>query len=433
MKVDAFRTWARNYSYTISEPNKPPKTHFIAEQWLSAKVRKSVDTENFNPAHPRIYVDPLNRLRTFNTFADLPTFPPTMRRDKVAPFVEHMKFLFGPEFTNGMAFLAWTVHRPEVRVQFALLHIAIHHGIGRGFLKHLTKHLLGSEYIRNPSLKDFMIGQFNEWLYRSLLLTFDEVRQKSVKFAVQDQLRELITERRMAINRKNLPRFEADIFANIIFLSNHLDALQIPDQDRRLWVVVNYEEPKDEAYYDRLYGLLDDPEALAQIHALLAEYLVVRTFNPNGRAPVTKFTHQARNASKSELELELTEICARLRSVGARVIYKRHFFELCRHFDVSLPQDILSRHGGGSSKEKAQFWAIMSELNVLRTTRVTPSQEASRIVGSIEGKQEMLVLDLHLANASLESLRELAEELAVNKFLNLQIETHYRQRARNLM
>lgn len=423
MTVEAFKTWAKNYSYVAEK-----KVVYLADYWLLSRWRKTADTENFRPDLPVLYRDPQTDVATFNTYVTPPTFEFTRETSRIQPILDHIRLLFDEEFENAMSFLAWTVHRPDVRVQFALLHVAPHHGLGRGWLKELLVRLLGRDYVKNPTLGDFMVGQFNEWLYRSLFVIFDEVRQKGdTKFKVQDKLREMITERRMMINRKNMPRFDADIYCNVMFLSNHLDALQIPDQDRRLWAVACLAEPQAPEYYTRLYALLDDAEALAQFYWALRPWLDNANFNPHGRAPITSALQYMREASKSELDMELTELVKHLRDIGVRAIYKRHFFELCRQREISLPHDLTSSTGGGSAKERAQFWAIMGDQNVTRTKRVRQSIAAVAATGAREGESEILLLDISLTKAERKAQQEQAEETALSRFLPRQLDTAYQE------
>jgi len=414
-KLEHFKHWSAPYCYR-TDPKKPYA--FIADHWLKSVDRVTVEAEGFNPLAERLYHDVMDGGRVFNTFGGMPKFDKTDRRNLIGPILDQLKYLFGEEYENALSFFAYTIHRPAVRIQFALLHISPHHGTGRGWLKQLMATMVGTKHTKSPTLQDFMSNQFNDWIYQSLFCTFDEVRQKSVKFAVQDRLRELITERRMMVNRKYRDPAEMDIYCNLMFLSNHLDALQIPDNDRRLWVVVASDPPRDADWYNLIYQTIEDRDAVAQFYWFLTDYLDVPGFNPNGRAPVSADTKLVRESSKSEMEAELTSLVTGLYRLGVMALYKPHFFELCKELNMPIPPDMFSRNGGGSGKERAKFWAVMSDIGVTRSNRVRPSNAAmAAMPNSAQEGTELLVLDVRTAQSPLETQKALAEAAATNRFL----------------
>ena len=429
--ISDFRNWAAPYHY-VATTEKGKKLHYMADDWLTARARVTVDREGFHPKAARLYTDLMTGERVFNTFTPMPYFQPTKQRDLIKPILDQLEYLFKEELPNALSYLAYTFHRPEVRLQFALLHISPYHGTGRGWLKQLIAQGVGTKYFQTPTLNDFMTGSFNEWIYQSLFCAFDEVRQKSVKFSVQDRLRELITERRMQVNRKYMPKINADIHANLMFLSNHLDALQIPDEDRRLWVVVNYDPPKDAAWYSVCYAAIENNEAMRQFYWFLQDYLDVPGFNPNGRAPVTRHLSQVRDAARSELEVDMTVLVGQLRRTGVRAIYKAHFYALCKQLSVPLPTELTSRAGGGSAKERAMFWGILGDMNVHRTHRMRPTTAATAAMPGVGDTTEILVLDLDLAGRGVSDKKAAAEETALNRFLSATLEATT-DHQRNLM
>ena len=431
-KIEHFRHWAAPYNYSVVTKTGKQEIRFLSDEWRQSRSRLTVDREGFHPRAPRMYRDVVSGDQVFNTFSPMPAFQPTKARDRIEPILDQLQYLFKEEYENALSFLAHTVHRPETRIQFAMLHISTHHGTGRGWLKQLLALLVGQQYIKSPTLQDFVNGQFNEWLYQSLVCVFDEVRQKSVRFAVQDKVRELITEPRMLINRKFMPKIETDIYCNIIFLSNHMDALQTPDEDRRLWMLVNFDPPKDAEWYTRIYDALADREALRQFYWFLQDYLAT-PFNPLGRAPVTAYTAAIRNAGKSELEVDISDLVGKLRSVGVRVMYKPHFLELCRAFSVPLPVDMYSRTAGGSPKERAMVWAVLADIGVMRLGRVRPSKDAlSASMPSSPEITEMLALDAEMSTKEVSEQKSFAEAAATNRFLVASLEKASHPR-RNLL
>jgi hypothetical protein len=376
-------------SWRYRTPNKQMRYH--ASEWLNTTKRIEVDAEGFRPDEADLYTDKVSDTEMFNTYIDHRGrfYPETRSTSLLTRILGHIRYLFPDEgdYDRALSFLAWTVHRPEVRIQFALLHVAVHHGVGRGRLKQLMTNMLSGRYMRTASLADFATGQFNEWLYQSLLVVFDEVRQRGVKFTIQDKMRELITETRMLINMKYGMKADADIFANLIFMSNHIDALQIPNEDRRLWVVLHTDTYKDTDYYKELSKDIDDPEALREFFWFLKRHMVSDvSFDPHGRAPDTEAKESMKEESDSEMMATVRNVIEDLKRRGYRCMYRHHLLHILKEEGVIDP----ARDG---NRDRAAISACLRELNVQQGRRETTSTKAQRAGCGIPVKSFVLDFD----------------------------------------
>lgn len=68
-----------------------------------------------------------------------------------------------------------------------------------------------------------------------------------------NQLRDILTEPRFEVNNKYGKKITEDIFTSFLFLSNHIDAIIIPEEDRRIAVFGGPDHLQDVKYYETLY------------------------------------------------------------------------------------------------------------------------------------------------------------------------------------
>jgi hypothetical protein len=98
--------------------------------------------------------------------------------------------------------------------------------------------------------------QYNDFLAGSTVIVVDELKARR-RDDITNRLKTMITEASMEVNAKYGAKGMSDIYANFLCYSNHTDALAITEADRRYWVQILYQEPKDEEYYKALWSWLD--------------------------------------------------------------------------------------------------------------------------------------------------------------------------------
>jgi hypothetical protein len=132
-------------------------------------------------------------------------------------------------------------------------------------------------------------------------VTVEELRTVS-KSELANTLHPWITQPEMSVNEMNLPSFILDQVIAFAFMSNRLDAIKVDNSDRR-YLVLKTEampHPGGDAYYTRLYDLLDDKVALGAIlHQLMTRDL--KGYNICGRAPETTAKDELKKATASDL------------------------------------------------------------------------------------------------------------------------------------
>lgn len=200
----------------------------------------------------------------YNTYAPPLLLPTTAdsgtMSQRIKVFTNHIAYLF-PDADVRESFIDWwaaTVQAPHRRVTWAPLIISTHEGVGKGWMASLLKTLVGANNYRMITQDQLEGGgvQFNDFLSGSTVVVVDELKARR-RDDIINRLKGMITETSLEINTKHGTKRMEDIYANFICYSNHTDALAITDADRRYWVHILHQEPKDDSYYRRLWGWLD--------------------------------------------------------------------------------------------------------------------------------------------------------------------------------
>jgi hypothetical protein len=287
-----FRSSTAASKMVVEVPGKNGSTRKInrkvAEIWLEHPNRRSAATMTFRPGAPMITVAPngQNALNTWSGFRFLSS--PDDWALCVAPFVEHIGWLWGKDADAFLDWLAHIVQRPGELPSIAWLHIAKRTGMGRNWVATV----LGRVFVGYAALAFNLSGTlrtgYNGLLAGKVLAVVDEIDEGSGqrKYQIQQELKQLVTEETRTINPKyGRQHVEWNVCRWLIF-SNSTTALPLEDDDRRFWVVQCDEGPKSTEYYARLYALKDDPAFIASV----AEYLSWRDlshFKQGQRAPMT--------------------------------------------------------------------------------------------------------------------------------------------------
>ena len=88
--------------------------------------------------------------------------------------------------------------------------------------------------------------------------------------------------------------------------SNHSAPLNIEEGDRRYFVFNSKAQPREDAYYDRLYGYIETPEAMNAIYTSLMKR-DLSGFNPFRRPPMTEAKQQIIAESEHPLHTYIIE------------------------------------------------------------------------------------------------------------------------------
>jgi hypothetical protein len=283
-------------------------------------------------------------------------------------------------------YLACMVQHPGQKISSALLFIG---GQGNGkstvvrwvtdMLGHTNVKTLPTEAISSPFQADRANIQ---------CLVLNEVH--GIDRAGANGLKSWITEEDMHVHEKGTPRFKARTPRAVILISNHLDALDLEEGDRR-YAAIQTASHADTAYFDRLNRAAKD-----ELSAFAA-WLMVRdltAFDPYAPAPDTDLKSLMVRSSQSPLEdairdaLDGEEGCFRRDFGTAQEVIST---VMARTFDYRRPRPssvgtILSRMGVDQlpqqrvGQEKHRFWVWRNQE---RWLRADPSEVAAHYLSSL--------------------------------------------------
>lgn len=283
----------------------------VSEQWLKNPRRLDAETLTFNPAGG-VFTQTPDDKTALNTWTGFPAhIPPSDWAERSAPFVEHLKWLFG---ADASAFLDWLAHvaqRPGVLPTFGFLHIAPAQGLGRGWVAEVLASVFGGRHVeRGFDLVGTLKSGFNGQLGGKLIAVVDEIDAGGAQWSITQSLKKIVTEPTRVVNAKyGRMTVEHNVCRWLIF-SNSETALPLEGGDRRFHVTRCDDPPRDKDYYAQLYVLRND----AQFIASVAEFLRQRdisAFRHGAPPPITAAKHALITRMRSDNEALLRDVAVR--------------------------------------------------------------------------------------------------------------------------
>jgi hypothetical protein len=177
----------------------------------------------------------------------------------------HLNYLFqNPEERDlVLNWMAWVYQFPKRKPNHGLLIVGAKTGTGKSWVARVMEQLIGPENTQRPkntSLK----GDFNAWAEKCKLCIIEELMQIGRR-EVANELRDTITESTIEVNIKNVNAHKIENYMAMMAITNHRDAMPMEESERRWLVVETFADTADAAYYNRLWPILESPDALAAI------------------------------------------------------------------------------------------------------------------------------------------------------------------------
>ena len=233
------------------------------------------------------------------------------------PFTNHLARLLPEPGDQAilMAYLAACVQYVGIKFQWAPL-IQGCEGNGKTLLTRCVAAALGRQYVHYPKAAD-LDSRFNGWLLNKLLIGVEDIYVSENRRALMEVLKPMITAGDgLEVQFKGADQITVDICANMIFNSNHPDAIQKTRTDRRFAVFYTAQQKAgdlaksgmDGDYFPKLYGWLLKQDGYAIVAHYLSTYPIPETLNPATtciRAPRTSSTESAIAESLGTVEQEI--------------------------------------------------------------------------------------------------------------------------------
>jgi hypothetical protein len=296
----------------------------------------------FMPGEPEITHD-ADGCRVLNLWRPAPWVVDEQAKEP-SVFLEHLAYILGKDETateHVLNFLAHLLQRPHERIGHALLITSEAKGIGKSTLGTVVRRLVGEQNSRVAQTKDLK-SSFDGWLMGKLVVQVDEVYEAG-NWDLANKLKPLITEPTVSANIKYGPQLEIDNYARLLMFSNHSAPLNIEEGDRRYFVFDSKAQPREDAYYDRLHGYIETPEAMNTIYTFLMKR-DLSGFNPHRRPPMTEAKQQIIAESEHPLHTYIIE-----------AVVSGHFrSQLGKEFSFDALQRQLGKDGYGAQAKNTK-------------------------------------------------------------------------------
>lgn len=300
-----------------------------------------VDSLAFHPGEGVIFecIEGRRRVRYANTYRD--SLPKPL--EPAAAELERINWLFGRIGDEGfrkwlLQFFGHVIQRPGIKIRSAPLLWSETQGNGKTtLLRTIPSLLCGAHYSREVNCSLLSSG-FNDYVQNAWHINLAEFRAgtRGERSAVSDLMKQWIAEEAIVVHPKGLPAYTMVNRFFVTATSNHADAAQIDNEDRR-WAVHEFDVPQmtpDEQRYIHT-EFLSTPRAAG----VLRHYFLnvdLTDFSPSAKAPVTE--------SRQRMVEE---------SIGSEVECVRDAFE--QRLDVFARDVVISREASDYVKKCIGF------------------------------------------------------------------------------
>jgi hypothetical protein len=254
MSMTNFRGLMKPHAVTVRGPRGAAQTLNPADLWLASDRRIDVNGHRFRPDVSDVIIDEADG-RYLNLFRPLPW--PGLTAQGVASagaafeaLLEHLVPDVGERDWFRM-WLASKIQRPQA-ANCGVLLIADQQGTGRGTLFDMMRAAVGRPYYRSISSVELLglggQGAYTDWAAQALLVTVEEVMAGAdsgnsmgwKRREAYERIKQLVDPRQrvMEIRRKGMQNYAADVFFSLLMATNHLDALPLDRNDRRIAVII---------------------------------------------------------------------------------------------------------------------------------------------------------------------------------------------------
>jgi hypothetical protein len=183
------------------------------------------------------------------TYHDLPA---SVTDEQVQPWLEHVAYIIPnqEEREHFLNYLAYIVQNRGVKVRYAPI-IVGGQGTGKDLMLRPLSQFFDHNYVEIGP--EALADKFNGYLERELVVVNEMMRFD--KQSTYDRIKVLISgssSDSLRVEKKFKDAYDVPNNVNLIFFSNHADAVSLEGDDRRFFVITSDAVRKDDEYYDRL-------------------------------------------------------------------------------------------------------------------------------------------------------------------------------------
>lgn len=312
----------------VLDPQAQKTTSSAWEAFTESRVNVPpiVDALCFRPELPGGEIVNDGKRRYVNSYVP---YEPALREGDPSKFLDHIARLLPDPGDRAklLGYLASMTQNPGRKFQWWPV-VQGCEGNGKSLIGMMMTYAMGQEYTHAPNshamARDGL--KFNGWIYRKLLIVVEEI-MLSHKRDFLDEIKPLVTNERIPVERKGAEQINFDNRANGILFTNHKDGVPVTVDTRR-WAIFYcaQQHAEDlardgmtETYFADLVDWIKGRGAYAHLGAdygasVFVNYLrnmaIEEAYDParlSLRAPVTTSTAEARVASLGRAEQEVMD------------------------------------------------------------------------------------------------------------------------------
>ena len=265
--------------------------HPFVERWLKDPTKRIYEKEDFLPPPLSCPAEVYNLYRGIRA-ANLPKISSNSATD-MTPILEFLAHLCGESQSDdkkGTAyFINWLANILQLPGTLPGVAVVIQSPQGCGknlFGSFFGRKVLGGKLYESSAKIDTFFSTFAEGLSQKLLINFNEVDGNLTKKHL-GEIKEAITDERIALERKNFQRVFIQNFARHLWFTNNTKPIHIEASDRR-FVAFKIETIPERAYFKALAKWMDDDENVRAFY----DFLMVRdlsSWDPVDDRPKTAY------------------------------------------------------------------------------------------------------------------------------------------------
>lgn len=304
-----FKNAMAGSKHWVRPENEKPKSLKVVDCWLEHQDRMEADELTFRAGGNAIVPGPRSGLDALNLWAPFArSEPPVDWADRAAPFIEHVRWLWGEDADKFLDWLAHIEQYPGVLPHYGWVHISRQHGKGRNWISSVLTRVWRGYVAASLDLVAMLESKFNEEISLKIMAIVDEINEGGVaSYRHAQALRQMVTAEFRPINPKYGRKHIEYNSCRWLMFSNHAGAIPLDDGDRRFWIVSHEGEAKEAAYYQNLYGQLLDGAFISSVTKFLQERSI-QNFNPGEHPPLNEAKARLISVSQNEDHLTLKEI-----------------------------------------------------------------------------------------------------------------------------
>lgn len=287
-----------------------------------------------------------------NTYVPVDT---PRKEGDATPFLTHIAKLLPDERdrTILISYMAACIQYKGIKFQWAPL-IQGTEGNGKTLFTRCVAFAIGKKYTHWPKAAD-LDNKFNGWLLYALFIAVEDIYVSSHRREVIEAIKPMITGGDgLEIQLKGVDQVSADICCNFMFNSNHKDAIETNQNQRRFAIFHTAQQTVDDIkrdgmdgdYFPNLYDWLK-ADGYAIVANYLETYQIPDELNPATkchRAPVTSSTESAIQSSMGDAEILITDaIDNDLLGFRGGIVWTKSAIELLRDNGKNIHTRALSR------------------------------------------------------------------------------------------